>query len=290
MSELSRARDWDPTAFGGSSGDGGSGASSSSAAGGSSSSSSASSSAASSSSQPSPSKECLKRIKKDLDSFFESPLDGVIVSMDEASMLKFHVLITGVDDTPYANGFFYFLIALPYDYPASPPRVKLMTTGGGTVRFHPNYYANGKVCLSILNTWYGPSWSPSLSLSSVILSIRSLMVPEPLRQEPGFEKTEDVGAVKSFSDIITHETIRVGIIENLTNKHSMPEDLRVGMIASFTELKSEVIALCASKAASLDGQAFRDPLCGENKGTFQFARLAEKLQELAAQADAGELE
>jgi len=30
----------------------------------------------------------------------------------------------------------------------------LMTTGGGTCRFNPNFYANGKVCLSILGTWY----------------------------------------------------------------------------------------------------------------------------------------
>ena len=34
--------------------------------------------------------------------------------------------------------------------PISSPRVKLLTTGGGQVRFNPNLYANGKVCLSLL--------------------------------------------------------------------------------------------------------------------------------------------
>ena len=45
------------------------------------------------------------------------------------------------------SGFFYFVLHCPDDYPHSPPRVRLMTTGGGTVRFNPNLYANGKVCL-----------------------------------------------------------------------------------------------------------------------------------------------
>lgn len=32
----------------------------------------------------------------------------------------------------------------------------LATTGGGKVRFNPNLYNNGKVCLSLLGTWSGP--------------------------------------------------------------------------------------------------------------------------------------
>ena len=63
---------------------------------------------------------------------------------------QIHALITGPFDTPYEGGFFYFLIRCPPDYPIRPPRVKLMTTGGGQVRFNPNLYRNGKVCLSIL--------------------------------------------------------------------------------------------------------------------------------------------
>lgn len=64
--------------------------------------------------------------------------------------VQIHALITGPFDTPYEGGFFYFLIRCPPDYPIRPPRVKLMTTGGGQVRFNPNLYRNGKVCLSIL--------------------------------------------------------------------------------------------------------------------------------------------
>ena len=46
-----------------------------------------------------------------------------------------------------APGFFYFVLHCPDDYPHSPPKVRLLTTGGGAVRFNPNLYANGKVCL-----------------------------------------------------------------------------------------------------------------------------------------------
>lgn len=63
---------------------------------------------------------------------------------------QIHALITGPFDTPYEGGFFYFLIRCPPDYPIRPPRVKLMTTGDGRVRFNPNLYRSGKVCLSII--------------------------------------------------------------------------------------------------------------------------------------------
>ena len=80
-----------------------------------------------------------------------------------------------------------------------------MTTGNNTVRFNPNLYRNGKVCLSILGyafsssrkpshifqfifrTWSGPSWSPAQCISSLLISIQSLMSEKPYHNEPGFE-------------------------------------------------------------------------------------------------------
>lgn len=62
---------------------------------------------------------------------------------------------------------------LPADYPETPPMVKMTTTGGGRVRFNPNLYADGKVCLSLLGTWSGPSWDPKVStLLQVLVSIQ----------------------------------------------------------------------------------------------------------------------
>lgn len=71
-------------------------------------------------------------------------------SFSDLSQCKVHALVTGPFDTPYEGGFFHFMIRFPPDYPHKPPRVKLLTTGHNSVRFNPNFYHSGKVCLSIL--------------------------------------------------------------------------------------------------------------------------------------------
>jgi hypothetical protein len=52
-------------------------------------------------------------------------------------------------------------------YPSIPPLVHFETTGGGTVKFNPNLYADGKVCLSLIGTFSGANatekWDPALS-------------------------------------------------------------------------------------------------------------------------------
>lgn len=80
------------------------------------------------------------------------------------------------------------------DYPTSAPSVTARTTNGGRCRFNPNIYSGGKVCLSILGTWRAqPSeeWSSAQGLESILISIQSLMSPNPYENEPGYEKSED---------------------------------------------------------------------------------------------------
>lgn len=161
-------------------------------------------------------KATVARIQRDLREIAESPLPGILVAPDEASILVVHALVIGVEKTPYAGGFFHFIVRFGEDYPASPPRVRLLTTGGGSTRFAPNLYANGKVCLSILGTWSGPGWSPSMSLSTVLVSIQSmLMTSDALRNEPGYEATKDVALVKRYDEIQAHHTIAVAVIDNV---------------------------------------------------------------------------
>ena len=64
-------------------------------------------------------------------------------------------MIAGPEGTPYEGGLFEFDCFMPLDYPNVPPLVHLRTTGGGRVRFNPNLYNCGKVCLSLLGTWAG---------------------------------------------------------------------------------------------------------------------------------------
>ena len=83
------------------------------------------------------------------------------------------------DLTPYSAGVFLFDVFFPPQYPSKPPQVNLQTTGKGTVRFNPNLYNNGKVCLSLLGTWEGAAgetWSEQTSsFLQVIISIQSLI-------------------------------------------------------------------------------------------------------------------
>jgi ubiquitin-conjugating enzyme E2 Z len=107
------------------------------------------------------------------------------------------------------------------EYPSKAPNVTHITTDGGRCRFNPNIYANGKVCLSILGTWHGENgeqWSSAQGLESILLSIQSLMSPNPFENEPGFESAQDDRAKKlqkAYVQKIQHETIRVSIIQRL---------------------------------------------------------------------------
>jgi ubiquitin-protein ligase len=54
-----------------------------------------------------------------------------------------------------------------------------MTTGGGKVRFNPNLYSNGYVCLSLLGTWRAGdacSWTPISGISQILMSIQTLVM------------------------------------------------------------------------------------------------------------------
>lgn len=112
---------------------------------------------------------------------------SVHVRVDDCRMDMLKALIIGPAGTPYQNGIFIFDLLLNDDHPNFPPKMQFLTTGGGRVRFNPNLYDDGKVCLSLLGTWSGPSWQPSAStILQVLVSVQSLvLVADPYFNEPG---------------------------------------------------------------------------------------------------------
>ena len=136
---------------------------------------------------------------------------------EEADILHWRGMILGPPHTPYALGMFHFDLKFPQDYPNSPPKVLITTTSGGQVRFNPNLYATGKVCLSILGTWRaehsGEQWSAVQSSQSILLSIQSLMNDTPYHNEPSFEVDDGSGDVQRYNEKITHESVRVAVCE-----------------------------------------------------------------------------
>ncbi|XP_005882963.1 PREDICTED: ubiquitin-conjugating enzyme E2 D4 [Myotis brandtii] len=82
--------------------------------------------------------------------------------------------ITGPNDSPYQGGIFFLNIHFPTDYPFKPPKVAFTTK-----IYHPNIHSNGSICLDVLQS----HWSPSLTVSEVLLSICSLLC-EPNPDDP----------------------------------------------------------------------------------------------------------
>ncbi|CAH8832149.1 unnamed protein product [Trichobilharzia szidati] len=224
--------------------------------------------------------DCLLRITKDLRSICNDPAPGICVVPDSDDMTKIYALITGPFDTPYEGGFFLFMIRFPPQYPLVPPKVKLMTTGNGTVRFNPNFYSNGKVCLSVLGTWQGPEWTPAQSLSSVLISIQSLMTDNPYYNEPGFSTERNPGDAQQYNTIIAHETIRCAVCDVLERRTAFPPDLYAVVESSFEDYYDYYVGVC-ERNMHLSGQRMVDPF-EDQRGIFDYADLLNRLKTLSS--------
>lgn len=172
----------------------------------------------------------LKRLIQEVGSLSSGmPLyvdSSVFLRVDSERIDVMQALITGPVDTPYENGCFQFDIYCPAEYPKGPPVVNLETTGGGTVRFNPNLYNCGKVCLSLLGTWSGgenEKWNEKTStLLQVLVSIQSLiLVEEPYFNEPGYEREMGTDAgndhSREYNEVIRVGTVRWAMVEQLRN-------------------------------------------------------------------------
>jgi ubiquitin-protein ligase len=160
------------------------------------------------------SSKCLKRLLSELTALEKDlpsdPRASIWIRFDEESPQYLRVLMPAPlpGPTPYTGGIFTFDVYIPPTYPQDPPKVSLLTTGGGTVRFGPNLYACGKVCLSLLGTWPGPKWSPKHStILQVLISIQGLIlgVEHPYFLEPGHGGWE--GTVKEGQYQVTGHTL-----------------------------------------------------------------------------------
>ena len=163
------------------------------------------------------SSDSVKRLVKDVKQALSKDLskDGIYYKHDQNNMLIGYALIIGNIDTPYAYGNFLFKFSFPHDYPYSPPAVHYLTNDGKT-RFHPNLYKNEKVCLSILNTWKGEGWTSCQSISSILITIKSILDDKPLIHEPGITcKHKDFNI---YNQIIKYKTIETAVIDILSNK------------------------------------------------------------------------
>ena len=170
------------------------------------------------------SKGTVNRLLKDVKQIILNPLteNGIYYIHDEDDMLKGYALIIGPSETPYFSGYYFFELNYPVDYPHSPPKVKYLTNGNN-VRFNPNLYKCGKVCISLLNTWRGEQWTSCQTISTVLLTLCTLLCNDPLLNEPAVTKGHC--DFKNYTEIIEFSNIDVAICDIISKKKGVYMEL-----------------------------------------------------------------
>tara|TARA_B100000963_G_scaffold278699_1_gene247115 strand:+ start:9209 stop:9949 length:741 start_codon:yes stop_codon:yes gene_type:complete len=167
------------------------------------------------------SKDSRKRLQKDIIDIIKNPLTehGIYYTHDDSDMLKGYAVIFGPGDTIYRHGAYMFGFKFPTNYPVSPPKLTYLTNDGNT-RFHPNLYRNGKVCLSVLNTWRGEGWTSCQTIRSILLILVTLFHNKPLLNEPGIKESHR--SFVPYNKIITYRNIEHSIL-NIFSSGLKPE-------------------------------------------------------------------
>lgn len=142
--------------------------------------------------------------------------NGIYFHCNDDDITTIYAMIIGTSDTPYEDGYYFFTIHFKGDYPLEPPKV-FYHTQGSNIRFNPNLYvanneSGGKVCLSMINTWSGPGWVPTLTITNVLMAIQALvLVDEPLKNEPGYSESNNVATINHYTNIIRYCNIQTAI-------------------------------------------------------------------------------
>ena len=118
-------------------------------------------------------KSAEKRLVKDLQKISGEEDSGINASPDQDNLFKWTAFIEGPERTVWEGGLFELTLEFGEEYPTKPPMVKFMSK-----LFHPNVYADGRICLDSIYFAYSVlqnQWSPIYDVWAVLTSIRSLL-------------------------------------------------------------------------------------------------------------------
>lgn len=140
-----------------------------------------------------------KRLLKEYQGLSKDAPQGIIAGpRDENDLFVWDCLLEGPEGTPYENGVFNATMTFPSDYPLLPPKLKFTPA-----ILHPNIYADGVVCISILHspgddpTQYEAAaerWCPVQSVETILLSVMSMLA------EPNIESAANIDASVMYRD------------------------------------------------------------------------------------------
>ena len=115
-----------------------------------------------------------KRLIRDFKRLQSDPPSGINGAPQESNIMAWSAVIFGPEDTPWDGGTFKLSLTFTEEYPNKAPTVRFVST-----MFHPNIYADGGICLDILQN----QWSPIYDVGAILPSIQSLL-SDPNPQSP----------------------------------------------------------------------------------------------------------
>jgi len=136
--------------------------------------------------------QATARLQKELKELNKFPVEGFKVELpNDGNLFEWIVHIAGPPDTIFQGGIFKANMKFPEDYPISPPKMKFLSDF-----WHPNVYADGGVCISILHTpdplnpeeKDSECWRPIQTVESILVSVVSMLA------DPNFSSPANVDA------------------------------------------------------------------------------------------------
>ncbi|XP_041013057.1 ubiquitin-conjugating enzyme E2 2-like isoform X2 [Juglans microcarpa x Juglans regia] len=106
-----------------------------------------------------------KRLMRDFKRLQQDPPAGISGAPHDNNIMLWNAVIFGPDDTPWDGGTFKLTLQFTEDYPNKPPIVRFVSR-----MFHPNIYADGSICLDILQN----QWSPIYDAAAILTSIQDV--------------------------------------------------------------------------------------------------------------------
>ncbi|XP_077229684.1 uncharacterized protein LOC143862507 isoform X2 [Tasmannia lanceolata] len=198
------------------------------------------------------SKQCTKKIQQEWKILEKDLPESIFVRVYEERMDLMRTVIVGAAGTPYHDGLFFFDISFPSNYPHQPP---LVNYHSGGLRLNPNLYANGYVCLSLLNTWSGrkgEKWAPTKStMLQVLVSIQALVLnAKPYFNEPGYARTAGTPTGEKKSLAYNEETFLLSCKTMLYTLQRPPKHFEDFVAGHFLQRAQAILEACK---AYMDG-------------------------------------
>lgn len=222
----------------------------------------------------------IKRLFRDVEEFNHNIETGIIrnvhmlVNEDDLSTINF--MIVGEEETPYECGFYWFKFMFPPEYPYVPMKVTFMTTDCGRVRFNPNLYACGKVCLSLINTWGANDWTAVNTISSVLISIQAMVMHNnPYLNEP--LTSHDPLKCEEYIKCVKYHNLRVAC-DFLQGKTGAPDEfVKIAQELHQTrDMKERMRKLCVMEG----GKNYDLITMHHHNGKFNFNSVLETLEKM----------